>query len=241
MKLYSTRTVYLLLPFLVAAVAAGCGGAEQIETAPPEGWQADGAHWWTPGTDTAKAFRDLSSVEAMGVTQGSPVYSASQSLTDEQVTMAAKQGLEKLYRKAPETVDSLFAEYVAPQVAELPRTGDMQAQVEAFSKKSHDLLTENYFRPPAKQLRLGEDIPVGYPDSLFEQGTGGRVHMQVYVNAEGQPQAIELLDGTHPVLNDTARRAVAQMRWQPARVRQGTYGWRPIPSWTWVNVSFGQA
>lgn len=167
------------LPLLLAVVAAsGCGGGAQVETAPPDGWQADGARWWAQGADTAKAFRDLSSVEAMGVAQGTPVYSASTAaLTDQQVTRAAKQGLEKLYRKAPENVDSLFAEYVAPKVSEVPRSGDMKKRMEAFSKKQHETLTDDYFRPPAKQLQLGEDIPVGYPDSLFQQGVGGNVQI----------------------------------------------------------------
>lgn len=240
-SLLAFRFVPVLLSLgLVAFLGGGCGGAS-VETDPPSGWEADGARWWRQGADTAKAFRDLSSIEAMGVAQEAPVYSAGAEITDEQVTLAAKQGLEQLYRKAPETIDSLFAEHIAPKVSEVSRSGDMKKKMKAFSKKSHEVLTK-YFQAPAQQLTLGEDIPVGYPDSLFQQGVGGNVQMQVYIDAEGQPQAIKLLDNdAHPVLNDTARRAVAQMRWEPARLRDGDYGWKPMPSWTWVNVGFGQS
>ena len=229
-------SVLLLAALLLAAlVAGGCGPGEQVKTAPPEGWQADGARWWTEGADTAAAFRNLSSVRAMGVLEGSPVFAASSGdATDEQIMHAAKKGLQKLYRKAPETVDSLFAEYVAPKVADLPRNANMQARMTSFSEKSHELITEHFY-PPTQLLRLGKDIPVSYPDSLRDQG--GSVWMQVRVSAEGEPKAIKLIEGAHPVLNDVVRRAVTQMKWEPARVRSGDYGWHDIPSWTWVNVS----
>lgn len=234
----SARHFSLLSGALLAvalAALAGCGG-QSIETGPPEGWQADGTRWWTAEADTASAFRDLSTVEAMGVTGQSPVFSASAGPTNEQVTLAAKQGLEKLYRKAPETVDSLFVEYVAPKAKSMSDVANVKDSMDAFVKRSHDRLTKHFY-PPAKKLQLGQDIPVPYPDSLRDEG--GSVWMQVRVDAEGKPQAIKMMEGSHPVLNDVVRRAVTKMRWEPARVRQGNYGWRDIPSWTWVNVSLG--
>ena len=230
----NTRVVFFAVLLAALPLLAACGGEAAVETGPPDGWQADGAYWWTQGADTAAAFRDLSSVEAMGVVSSTPVLSTSANPTDEQVRRAAKKGLEKLYRKAPETVDSLFAKYVAPELSEVPRTGDMQEHMAAFREKSHEAITEHFYAPVQK-LSLGEDIPVPYPDSLRDEG--GSVWMQVRVSAEGEPKAIKLLEGAHPVLNDVVRRAVTQMKWEPARVRKGDYGWRDIPSWTWVNVS----
>lgn len=224
---------------LAAFGAAGCGGT-QIETDPPEGWQADGDRWWTPGADTTRAFRDLTSLTAMGVATRTPVLTASQEVTGDQMILAAKQGLEKLYRKAPETVDSLFVEHVAPKVKKLPRTGDVKARMKKFTRKSHERLTSNYFRVPTQTRTLGEDIPMSYPDSLFDRGVSGRVHMQVRVDTAGQPRAIKVIDGVHPVLDAIAQRATTKMRWDPARVKEGDYGWKKIPSWTWMNVSFGR-
>ena len=222
---------------LAAALAmlAGCGGSS-VETSPPEGWQADSTRWWTAEADTASAFRDLSTIEAMGVGGQAPVFSANADPTAEQVALAAKQDLEKLYRKAPETVDSLFAEHVAPRAGKIASAPNVQDSMDAFVKRSHDRITDHFY-PPVQKLQLGEDIPVPYPDSLRSQG--GSVWMQVRVSAQGEPRAIKMIEGAHPVLNDVVRRAVTQMRWEPARVRSGNYGWRDIPSWTWVNVSLG--
>jgi hypothetical protein len=226
---------FLVLLAVALLTTAGCGGSS-IKTAPPEGWQADGNRWWTDGADTAAAFRDLSTVEAMGVSGQAPVFSATSNPTNEQVALAVKQDLEKLYRKAPETVDSLFAQHVAPRVEKVVGVANVQDSMDAFVKRSHDRISENFY-PPVQKLRLGEDIPVPYPDSLRSEG--GSVWMQVRVGAQGKPQAIKMMEGGHPVLNDVVRRAVTQMRWEPARVRSGNYGWRDIPSWTWINVSLG--
>jgi TonB family protein len=233
--------VALVAAVLVAALAtAGCGG-EQIKTGPPSDWQADGESWWVPGTDTAQAFRDLTSLTTMGVAQSTPMMAASGARTDEQMTLAAKKGIEKLYRKAPETVDSLFVEYVAPKVKELPRGGDTEERMDEFARETHEQLTSNYFRAPTQTRTLGKDIPMRYPDSLFNQDVGGRVHMQVRVSADGKPQAIKIIDGVHPVLDGIAQRATTKMRWDPARVKKGDYSWKEIPSWTWVNVNFGRS
>jgi TonB family protein len=218
-------------------VLAGCA-EEQVETAPPGDWQADGARWWVPGADTARAFRDLSSVGAMGVSEKKPVFGLGGAPTDEQVAHAAKKELKRLYRKAPEIVDSLFGEYVAPQIESVPRSGDMQEKIRRFGETSHETIREHFY-PSAQLSTLGTDVPLGYPDSLFKKGVSGSVYMQVYVDKEGRPRAIKLIDSLHPVLDDTARRAVAQARWEPARVRSGQYGWREIPSWTWLSVNFG--
>lgn len=241
---FPLRLLWLLA--LALLIAGGCSSSEQndVETSPPEGWQADGGRWWQTGADTAKAFRDLSSVQAMGVVSGSPPSYAMRAanLSDEQLAWTAKQSLEKLYRKAPETVDSLFEEYIRPTLARVPRRGDLRKRIEALRDSSHKVLTSRHFRLAARKARLGQDdLPVGYPDSLFNQGIGGNVQMQVYISAEGVPQALELLSGTHPVLDRTALRAMTQMRWEPAYVKDGSYGWKPIPSWTWANVNFGQS
>ena len=236
----------LACPLALAAAAlalgaVGCGGGQQIETGPPEGWQADGGRWWTPGTDTTQAFRDLTSVTTMGVAGSAPPPTSSSDATEEQMTLAAKNGLEKLYRKAPETVDSLFSAHVAPEVDTLSREGDVKGRMETFVKETHERLTNNYFHAPTQTRTLGKDIPMSYPDSLFDQGIGGRVYMQVRIDTAGEPQALKIVDGVHPVLDGIAQRAATKMRWDPARVKEGDYGWRKIPSWTWLSVNFGRS
>ena len=96
---------------------------------------------------------------------------------------------------------------------------------------------QRYFREPRPITRLGEDVPIVYPDSLIEKGVAGTVEMQVYLDAEGQPQAIMLLESVHPVLDRLAMQATAQMRWQPAYVRRGDE-WVAVPSWVRFNIRY---
>mgnify|MGYP001803251426 CR=1 FL=1 len=64
--------------FVLAAslvVLAACGGTGGDPLTPPEGWTSNGADaalaaWWHADGDTAVAFRDLSTLETMGVDEG---------------------------------------------------------------------------------------------------------------------------------------------------------------------------
>jgi len=86
--------------------------------------------------------------------------------------------------------------------------------METFVKETHERLTNNYFHAPTQTRTLGKDIPMSYPDSLFDQGIGGRVYMQVRIDTAGEPQALKIVDGVHPVLDGIAQRAATKMRWE---------------------------
>ncbi|MDX1739727.1 MAG: energy transducer TonB, partial [Rhodothermales bacterium] len=68
-------------------------------------------------------------------------------------------------------------------------------------------------------------------------GVTGDVDLQVYINDEGEPAAIEKLQGVHPVLDDIAMVATANVRWQPAYLLRVGKSY-PIPSWVRYSVKF---
>ena len=229
---------FLFLSLFVWLLAAGCGTEEGAPTDAPEGWQAAGSYWWKAGADTAQAFRNLASLEAMGASEG-PVYaSAGGQISDDQFVTGVKRSLLPLFRADPRRVDSLFEQHVRPKALNAERTGDARQDIEAFKSEAYGTL-RRHFREPQTTLQLGEDIAVAYPDSLRREGVSGRVRMQVRISAEGEPQAIELLEGVHPTLDDIARRATTQMRWAPARVRSTSgQAWTDLPAWARFNINF---
>ena len=229
---------FVCLFLFVGLLAAGCGAEEGAPRGAPEGWQAAGPYWWKAGVDTAQAFRNLASLEAMGVSEGAGYASAGGQISDDQFATGVKRSLLPLFRADPERVDSLFEQYVRPKALNAKRTGDARQDVKAFRSEAYGAL-RRHFRGPQTTLRLGEDIAVAYPDSLRRAGVSGRVRMQVRVSAEGAPQAVELLEGVHPTLSDIARRATTQMRWTPARMRSASgHAWTKLPAWVRFNVSF---
>lgn len=227
-----------LVPLIVLAACAGESGPPDLS--PPDGWTGADGRWWQPGADTARAFRDLETLEAMGVAE-EVTYTAggfSQSVARERLAYQTKRSLIELYRNDPAVVDSLFERYVAPKIAEADVSGDLGEAVQTWKERGYDAI-RNHFREPRTRLRLGEDVQIAIPDSLREAASGA-VGMQVYVDAEGTPQAIELLEGVHPVLDAIALRAATEMRWQPAYVR-GTGNWREVPSWVRYRIVFSRS
>ena len=209
-----------VLALLTGIGLAGCSGGAGGIPEPPEGWQHVDGRWWRAGVDTTQAFRDLSGAEAMGITSG-----ASASLT-----AAVQRELLPLYRNQPEVIDSLFERHVAEKLAE------GEGDVEEWKRRAYSSLRKN-FREPLIATHLGSDIPVPYPDSLRSRGVTGKVTMQVRLDAEGRPQAIELIEPVHPALDAIAMQATTQMKWRPAYVmRNGR--WRAIPSWVRFSVNF---
>jgi len=193
-------------------------------------------------TDTTKKFRKLEELEDMGVEGGVLTYYSFESLsydseeTKERLIWAVKQSLIRLIRNEPEVVDSLFERFVSPQIRASTLSREISSDINRFKKEGYRLIQNNY-KEPRMALTLGKDVPVIFPDSLREKGIGGRVRTQVYVNEKGEPEAIELLEGLHPVLNDIAMKATTQMRWRPAYLmRKGN--WRPIPSWVRFSLKF---
>lgn len=231
---------FLLVLFVVGSL--GCAQQEPVERGAPEGWTEAEARWWLTGIDTSGVFRDLETLEAMALTGTETTYLATPQMMRQRATIqdqferSVRRRLLPLYRNQPEVVDSLFELHVRPLLKDAVQTGDLKPQVDTYQRRAYTLLRK-HFREPQMALQLGKDIPVPYPDSLRERGVGGRVRTQVYLNAEGEPQAVELLEGAHPVLDDIAQRATAQMRWSPAySLRNGR--WVPIPSWTRFSVVF---
>lgn len=159
----------------------------------------------------------------------------------EQLGFAVKQELIPLFRNHPRIMDSLFAEHVQPIVEK--RLQQSRVILGSAGKVAEELKKESYqtiskrFREPRTTKKLGEDVPVPYPDSLRQADIGGKVEMQVYLNEEGAPQAVKLIEGVDPTLNDIAMQAATQMDWAPAYVLQDDQ-WETVPSWTRFSVVF---
>lgn len=222
----STRLLCLVLVVSLTALA-GCGSG--AESGPPAGWEQAEGRWWSTGVDTALAFRDLSTLEAMDAA------AAEGEDLGNYLERRVRSELRPVFRNNPEEVDSLFAEHVVPLIEDAG-DGDPEELVQELKNEGYQAL-RNHYREPRPALQLGEDVPLAFPDSLRQQGVGGRVRMQVYLDAEGTPQAIKLLEGAHPVLDEKAMTAASQMRWEPAGVRAGGE-WEYVPAWTRYTINF---
>ena len=231
---------FLLLVILIPLLSA-CTQEAPFTYDPPEGWIGDANRWWKPIDDTSTVFRPLNTLDEMGLIKDGVIYAGTMEIAQskEQVyarfERAVKQSLIQLYRNDPETVDSIFIDVIEPIIGNVQFTEDPAKDVDTFKRKAYRLLSRHYREPRAK-LELGTDVPIVYPDSIREQGISGSVGMQVFLNSEGEPQSIELLDSVHPVLDAIAMQATAQMLWMPAY----TYNkdWIPLPSYTRFRVRF---
>jgi TonB family protein len=221
----------LMLWIALAVVPAGCVGASGEEVGPPAGWEGTLTQWWKVDSDSAGLFRDLETLEAMGVSTVQPLEEGR-----DRLAMAVKRSLIRLYRNGPEVVDSLFERAVTPRIRQATLSGSFQDQVEHFKKEGYRLIG-NQFQEPRAALQLGKDVPVAYPDSLRRRHVEGRVQVQVRLDEQGNPRSVELIEGVHPVLDAIALRATTQMRWRPAYLmRSGN--WRPVSSWVRFGLSF---
>ena len=222
-------------------VIYGCAEETAFRSGPPDGWEGDATMWWLAERDTTNFFRDLESLESMDVVGSEVVYVGQGAIgTDREVRAqfkkAVKQSLIRMYRNEPAIVDSLFETYLAPRVENVTFTSDPAGDVEKFKKDSYKFL-RRHFREPLTLLKLGTDVPVMYPDSLRTMEVTGEVKLQVYLNAEGEPLSVELLDGVHPTLDQSAMDATTRMRWMPAYVEDDGE-WRAIPSWARFRIKF---
>lgn len=232
------------LALLLAGIALiGCSDSEHIPTSVPDGWESSDGRWWTAGIDTSEAFRHLETMDEMGI-PGSHLLNlrltgssaVEQDLARRKIAQHVKVGLLPLYRNRPEVVDSLFEKYVYPKMADAPIKGDVQPVISRYKRDGYRILSR-HFRAPHTLLKLGDDIPVPVPDSLVGTNLQGSVFMQVHIDSEGNPRAIEKLEGIHPVLDAIAMRATTRMRWQPAYVLRGGKA-EPIASWARFRVNF---
>ncbi len=233
------QRVRQLIPVLLLLLSA-CA-TESIPEGPPPGWEGDATRWWIQGQDTTGYFRDLETLESMGakdsdVVYVSEVFGGDDEVVRQQFKKAVKRSLIRMYRNEPEIVDSLFEELQAPKIDDVVFTSDPAGDVDKFKKKSYKALSR-HFREPRTRLQLGTDVPVVYPDSIRNKEISGSVKLQVYLNAEGEPQSVELLEGIYPVLDLSAMDATTRMRWLPAYILKGK-NWQAIPAWARFRITF---
>ena len=232
----NTRLPAFVFLFLFAF---GCATETPFRQGPPEGWVGDATKWWVAGEDTTGFFRNLETLESMQITGSEVVYMGaglSGTDRDSQFARAVKRSLIRLYRNEPAIVDSLFEQYMTPKIAKFTPTADPASDVDKFKKDSYKLLVR-HFREPRTRLSLGTDVPVIYPDSLRTMDISGEVKLQVFLNAEGEPLSVELLDGIHPILDQSAMDATTRMRWIPAYVEDNRE-WRAVPSWARFRITY---
>ncbi len=231
---------------LLIALLVGCAPEETVETGPPEGWQAEGVRWWRTGFDTTGIFRNLETLADMDVTGAQATYIASPNTARQRASQqewferAVKQKIIRLYRNQPEVVDSLFERHVVPMLKKVNLDANLQAEAERFKQKSYRFLHKNYFQAPQQKLQVGRDIEMPYPDTVRKRQVAGSVHLQVYVNEEGEPMTFELLESLDPDLDGIAMRTMTQMRWRPAYL-MGKSSWKTIPAWARFKIRFGAA
>ena len=224
-----------LLEQFLALVVAGCSSGDGARTEAPAGWETAEGRWWQTGIDTTQAFRNLESLQAMGVSQQAYVASV-QGVNRDQFTRAVKQELLPLYRNHPQIVDSLFQDEVRPLIEEADLSGDLKKTLDEYKNRGYKALSK-HFREPRTETSLGEDVPIVYPDTLRTAETSGAVEMQIRLNAEGAPESIKLLEPVHPTLDAIAMNAATRMRWQPAYLLVDDE-WQPVPSWVRFSVRF---
>lgn len=212
----------VLVALAVFALAA-C--SERPPSEPPEGWVAEGDQWWVPGTDTSAAFRDLSTIEAMGVARDE----------SEWVRWFQEQ-MTDIYRTSPEVVDSVFeAEFLPAIQRGVPVSDDYARVAEGLVDSVKTAFFQRYnsarYQPPAEPLAIPSDL----------SAESGQVVVQVYVNAEKEPVAVEVVEGTGTELDQIAMRRAIDSEFTDAWVREtaGRSAGKPIPNWVRVTSSFG--
>jgi hypothetical protein len=194
--------------------------------APPEGWVAEGDRWYVPGTDTEAAFRDLESVEAMGVLRED----------EPEFVQWFQTKMDELYRTNPEVVDSVFGAEFLPAVREgIPAGDDYETAAQGLVRRVQTDFYQRYnpaqYSPPAE--------PVVIPDSLAD--VDGQVVLQVYVNRDKEPVAVKVVEGTGTALDQIAMRRAIDSAFTDAWVREtaGQSAGVNVPNWVRVTSTFG--
>jgi len=212
----SASALLVLFGFLSAA----CGG--QADLGPPAGWVDDGAtRWWRADADTSGVFRNLETLESMGVRVFEEV----------DLGPSVQNRMLEFYRTNPEIVDSVFVEHGLPIV----ERGDpsITDRTELRERLVTDAYREmvRYYRDARQDPNV--QIEKVYPDSLRERGVTGRVEMQVRVSSEGEPVAIQMLSSVDPTLDALAMQAITKIRW----VHAGHSG-EAVASWTRMAITY---
>lgn len=212
------------LPAVVCLLTlAACGGGTDL--GPPDGWTGAEARWWRAGADTAGVFRDLETLEAMGVR----VYD------DVDLAPGVQNRMVELYRTNPELVDSVFAVVALPIIERgAAGAGDRTEQREQLVNEIVREVARTYRQPLVDPASAPERV---YPDSLRQAGVGGSVVLQVYVDAAGDPVAVEAVERVHPTLDALAMRAAAGMDYTMPWVITGNAS-RNVPGWVRVTIPY---
>jgi hypothetical protein len=212
----------------LAAVALLSACAEPGPPAtPPEGWvEADPTRWYLPGTDTTLAFRDLTTLEAMGVVRDETEF-----------VRWVQEKMTDIYRTDPETVDSVFAAEYLPEVrAGVPPGEGYDAAATALVQRIKRDFFQRYnasrYEQPAEPLVI--------PDSLAD--VSGRIEVQVYVDTANQPVAIRLVEGTGTALDQMFMRRALGSTFTDAWVREtaGRSAGTEIPNWVHISSDFSR-
>jgi len=245
--MFSTRNIATAFVGVLFFFVMGCGGGSS-PTSPPDGWQTSDMRWWEEGVDTSAVFVNLDSLSGMGVDDADMELSTSGNISQEQFKAAIKRSLLPLYRNNPMVVDSLFEEYAAPKLEEVDLSGDILEDngelkskiLNKNQKVAYEAINE-YFREPQRNQSPDNIV---WPDSLRSEEHSGVVQLQVHLTVEGDGEnatsradAVEVLSGTHPTLNQIALKAATQATWQPAYILEDG-NWTPIDSWVRFDIPF---
>ncbi|MEM1118671.1 MAG: hypothetical protein AAF845_20695 [Bacteroidota bacterium] len=214
------------LPFAAALVFSACAEPEP-PAVPPEGWTAvSETEWHAPGVDPEVAFRDLSTIEAMGVVQEG----------ESEFVRWFQERMTDLYRTHPERVDSVFTAEFLPLVRQgLPDSEDYGPAAEAFVNQ----VKRDFFQRYNAARYDPVDTPLAIPADLTE--VSGQAVMQVYVNEAKEPVAVKLLEGTDTRLDQIAMRRAIEAEFTDAWVREtaGRSAGKNIDNWVRVTSTFG--
>ncbi len=243
MTLFHKRVRYAIFFFVfgLGYGLLGCSSGPEYQAGPPDGWLGSANGWWLADTDTAAAFRNLSTFDAMGFPLEEVVYGQGEATARAQLINGVKKEFMPMFQSNPELVDSLFQTMGHPKIMRATLGADLSQTMEALNKQIFRSITRHY-QQPRTLTRLGsfdqakrddKIVPIFQPDSLKAQEVYGRVKMQVYLNPEGEPQAIKRLASVHPVLDNLAMQAATKMRWRPAYLRG-----EGVPGWALFNVNY---
>lgn len=213
----SLSSCFLIFGFLFCA----CGGGAS-DLGPPTGWVSDGGQkWWLAETDTTGLYRNLETLESMGV----------RVFEDVDLGPSVQNRLLEFYRSNPELVDSVFVEHGLPIVERGARDiADRTEQRERLNTDAYLAMVDHY-----RDARPNTEVDAGitYPDSLRNAGVGGRVVVQAYVNEEGEPVALGVIEHAHPTLDALTMQVVTRMRWFSA-----SHDGNPVGSWVRVAIPY---
>lgn len=218
-------TPLLLLPLLF--VLAACERDTATDLGPPEGWHAEGTErWWRDGVDMDYAFRNLADFEDFEVGERGDGLRP-----ESAVVRNVQRRFLPLYRNNPEVVDSVFGAIAVPIIEREAEPGQEGEERDRLVSQINRRLQRVFY--PA-QPRPREAQPIVVPDSLQQIGVAGTIRLQIYLNEDGEPLAIEKIEGVHPTQDAIVMRNYAERRWQPAHL-DGS----PIESWIRSEVSIG--